>query len=158
MAIYVKIDGIKGNVTTDGYADWIEVESMAWGVGRAIITEPGRVADREGTMPSLSEVTMVKAMDKASPYLFTETVSGAAKPVEIHVMRTDAAGSTAYVQYELDNCLISSYSVNSGGGRPSETFALNFTKLIMKYIPGKEDHSVDAPIPAGYDIETAKKV
>ncbi len=158
MAIYIKIDGIKGNVTTDGYTDWVEVSSLQWGTGRAIMTETGKICDREGSTPTFSEISLTKDMDKSSPYIFTESVAGISKPVDIHILRTEAGGTTAYVQYELENCLISSYSVSSGGDKPTESFSLNFTKIIMKYIPGKEDHTADAPIPAGYDIETAKKV
>jgi type VI secretion system secreted protein Hcp len=158
MAIYINIDGIKGNVTTSGYEEWVEVDSLQWGTGRAIMTETGRVSDREGSTPTFSEISLTKDMDKSSPYIFTESVAGASKPVEIHILRTEAGGTAPYVQYDLENCLISSYSVSSSGDKPTESFSLNFTKLIMRYIPGKEDHSADAPIPAGYDIESATKV
>ncbi|MBV8186069.1 MAG: type VI secretion system tube protein Hcp, partial [Alphaproteobacteria bacterium] len=34
MAIYMKFGDVKGQVTTDGFKDWIELNSMQYGVSR----------------------------------------------------------------------------------------------------------------------------
>ena len=34
-----------------------------------------------------------------------------------------------YLSIELENAMISNYSVSSGGDRPTESLALNFTKI-----------------------------
>ena len=34
MAIYLLYEGIKGNVTADGYKDHIQIASLQFGVGR----------------------------------------------------------------------------------------------------------------------------
>src|SRR4030095_3819031 len=39
-----------------------------------------------------------------------------------------------YLQFKLDNTLISSYSMSSGGDRPSESLSLNFTKISISSI------------------------
>ena len=56
MAIYMQIDGIKGNVEAEGHADWIECLSMQWGVGRGIQAKTGSSKDREASAPSISEL------------------------------------------------------------------------------------------------------
>ena len=76
MSIYLKFDGANGGVTAEGYEGWIELESLTFGVGRAISMEPGHVSDREASRPSISEVNVVKAMDNATSTLFQESVSG----------------------------------------------------------------------------------
>jgi len=72
MAIYMNYNGkkIKGNVTATGYEDWIELDSIQFGVGRGISMEVGNMANREATRPSLSEVVVTKMMDNASGGLF----------------------------------------------------------------------------------------
>ena len=91
MAIYLEYDGINGNVTADGYQDQIGVLSFAFGVGRAISMEPGNMANREATRPSVSEVTVTKMMDNASSSLFKEAVTGSAgKTVKLHFVATGA--------------------------------------------------------------------
>ena len=56
MAIYMKVDGIKGDVTEAGHADWIEINSFQWGVGRGIGSPKSSASDRESSEASVSEV------------------------------------------------------------------------------------------------------
>ena len=157
MAIYLKIDGIDGDVTAEGHEGWIECESMQWGVGRGITTPTGSAQERESSAPSVSEVTVATAMNKATPLLFTEACVGKSKLVKLDLVQTGEALET-YMSYELGNSLISGYSMSSGGERPSESVSFNFTKIEMKYTPYDNEHKAQSPIPAGYDISLGKKV
>jgi len=158
MAIYMKIDGIKGKVTTKGHEDWIDVSSLQWGVGRAISSAVGTSADREASKPSISEVSVTKMMDTSSPLIFTEACVGKSKPVQIHLCTTGSDQIDTYMEYELEDCMISGYSVSSGGDRPSESLSLSFTKMVMKFIPYNDAGKPESPIPAGYDMAMGTKV
>src|SRR5688572_25351300 len=70
--IYMKYDTIKGDVTAVGYKDWIEVNSIQWGVGRGISSPTGGGADREASAPNISEIVTTKLQDISSPYFFAE--------------------------------------------------------------------------------------
>lgn len=159
MAIYIQIDKIDGNVTAAGHEKWIEVHSMSFGVGRGIMSvTPGAVKDRESSIPSISEIIISKTMDETSPLLFIEACVGIAKTMKIHFCRTGDQTQT-YMEYILNNVLISSYSVQgSGDSIPQESLSLNFDKIEVKYTPYGDDHKPGSPIPAGYDMKTAKKV
>ena len=141
MTIYMKIDGIKGNVDAEGHQGWIEASSLNWGVKRRIQSTTGLVKDRESSAPAISSVRVSKLMDAASPYIFTEACTGKGKKIEIHLVKTDAGKLESYMEYKLDDALIADYSVNTAGDRPTEALSLNFTKLEMKYIPWKETPS-----------------
>ena len=159
MAIYMKLGKIEGNVTSASHEKWVEAYSFQFGSGRGISMSVGSGKEREATKPSLSEVTVSKAMDKASPYLFLESCVGKAiDKVEIHFVKTQADVLETYLIYELEKCLVSSYSASSGGDEPSESISLAYTKIIMKYHPRKNDNTLDSAIPAGYDLELGKKV
>ncbi len=165
MAIYMKIDGIDGHVTAKGYEKWIELDSFQFGVNRSIATKPGNVSDRESTKPTISEIVVTKAMDKTSPNIFTEACVGKAKPkVEIHFCQT-GENVSPYMQYTLSNVLVSNYQAQrlqdnnvTANATPVETINLNFDKIEMKYTPYDEKHAADSPVPAGYDLNTAKKI
>ena len=45
MALYMKYGDIKGAVTTDGFKDWIELNSFQWGASRtsARLPSPNRL-------------------------------------------------------------------------------------------------------------------
>src|SRR5690348_18124860 len=76
MAIYMKYGDIKGPVTTDGFKDWIELESFHWGSSRHIGTAARGSTSREHSEPTLAEVTVTKRTDLASPKLFLDSVAG----------------------------------------------------------------------------------
>lgn len=159
MPIYMKIDGIDGNVEAEGHAKWIEVNSLQFGVGRAITSGVGKASDRESSAPSISEVTVTKAMDAASPKIFAESCYGKSKPkIEFHLCKTDEGKLETYMEYTVSDVLISGYSVSSGGDKPTESISFNFTKIEMKFVPWDDGHKKGTPIPAGYDLALAKKV
>lgn len=156
MAIYVEIGKIKGNVSADGHKDWIEVNSMSFGVGRAIPMMVGAQTNREATHPSFSEISFTKEMDDSSPYIFRESVVGEGKKIKVHVVKTGANKLESVVEYTLEAALVSSYSITSSGGQPSEKFTISFTKIEMKYVVWDEKHTKSSQIPISYDLATAK--
>ena len=158
MSIYVQIDGVPGKVTAKGHEGWIDASSLQWGVGRAISSSVGTSADREASKPSISEVSITKLMDESSPLLFTEACVGKGKKVVIDLCTVGSDQIDVYMSYELEECMISGYSVSSGGDRPSESLSLSFTKMEMKFTPYDKNGKPGSPLPAGYDMAAGTKV
>lgn len=159
MAIYLKIDGVDGTVTEDAHKKWIELNSFQWGVGRGISTPVGNAANREASLPSISEITVSHNMDKASINLFDLSVADAkGKKFEIDFVKTatGGGGNVTYLHYELENCLISGYSISSGGDMPTESLSLNFTKITEKFTDFEGDNANGTPTVKGYDLAAGK--
>ena len=158
MAIYLEYEGIKGNVTADGYKDHIAVESVQFGVGRGISMEAGNLSNRESTRPSLSEITLSKAADNSVTAIFKEAVTGSAgKKVVIKFVRTGADKVQEYMDYTLENCLVSSYSMSaSSEGEPMETISLSYSKIMINYSDFDKTNKSGNPQRVGYDLESAK--
>lgn len=165
MAIYMHIQGIDGNVTTKAYENWIELESFEFNVQRKLNTQPGRISNREGSKPSVSEVSISKRLDKSSSLLFGEATVGTAKPtVNIHFV-TSSSSPQPYLEYTLSNVIVSAHGVehirplahhdSEHETYPLEKVNLNFDKIEMKVIPFNKDHKAESPIPAGYDLNQA---
>jgi type VI secretion system secreted protein Hcp len=156
MAIYVKYDGIDGEATHETHKKWLDVSSLQWGMGRAITTKAGSTSNREASEPSVSEITITKLMDSSSPKFFVESCTGAAgKKVEIHLVTTGSPGNT-FAAYTLTNALVSSYSMSSGGDRPSESISISFTKVEYKFTPYDDKNKAGTPIAVSYDLTTTK--
>ena len=158
MAVFIKVDGITGEAKAVGHEEWIECDSVQYGVGRAIHTPVGSSSKREASAPSISEVTVTKMMDSTSALLFQEACVGKAKLVEIHLVETGAEELNTYLELKLTNSMISGYSVSSGGDRPSESITFNFTKIEQKYTPYDDQHEKGNPVTSGYDLTEGKKV
>ena len=162
MAIYMNYNelAVKGNVTAEGYEDWIRLDSMSFGVGRHISMEAGHMSNREATRPNITEVTVNKAMDGATSGLFKESLTGSeGVKVLIDVVRTSADKLEKFVTYELEKTMVSSYSVAAGAeSAPSETISLSFGKLTMAYTAADGAHKGGTPERVGYDLELGKKL
>ena len=126
---------IKGDSTVTAHENWITCNSFQFGVGRAI-TSSGGGKDRDTSTPSFSEVVLTKDTDIASSDLFAQATYGKGLgKAEIHFIQTGGEGNEAqvYLIYELEEAIVSSYSVSSGGERPVESISLNFTKIAVTY-------------------------
>jgi len=135
MAIFLKYGSLKGEVTQETHKEWIEVNSLQWGVGRGISSGVGGGSLREATAPSVSEITISKVMDISSPLLFKEAIGGKAVDVKIELTQTDNNGKhVSFQKYVLSQTLISGYSLSSGGDRPSESLSFSFTKIDSEYL------------------------
>lgn len=161
MTAYLQIPGISGDVTAKGHEDWIAITDFKFKIARSINAQPGHITDREGTRPHITQVDIYKAMDKATPLLFSEACVGKAKPeVKLHLCTT---GDTLipYMEYVLANAIVCHYEVqqrHTDQAYPSEIIALNFDKIEMKFTPFDQNHSPQSPIPAGYDLQTAAAI
>ncbi len=156
MAIYINFDGIKGDATHSRHKQWLDIESLQWGAGRAIMTRSGSAQNREASEPSVSEVTITKRMDSSSAQLFQAACAGnEGKTVVIHLVTTGDPGDV-YMTYTLHNTLVSSYSVSTSGDTPKESVSFNFTKVEMKYTIFDGAHKPVNNFPASYDLATTE--
>jgi type VI secretion system secreted protein Hcp len=157
MAIFLKYGALVGEVSASTHKDWIEVHSVQWGVGRGISAGVGGASKREASAPSVSEVTITKTFDGASPLLLKEALGGKAVEVKIDLTQTDDKGShIAYQKYILSNTLVSGYSISSGGDRPSESLSLNFTKVDSEYLKIDDKFKSTTTGHVIYDLSLAK--
>jgi type VI secretion system secreted protein Hcp len=145
---------IKGTSTVSGHTDWITIDAVQMGVGRAISVSGGG-KDRDTSNPSFSEITLTKATDIASADLFMQAVCGKSLgKAEIHFLQTGGSDKKqqVFLTLELESAIISSYSASSGGERPTETFSINFTKISYKYDSFSGD-TVTTGTPKKWDLE-----
>lgn len=156
--ILLQLTGINGDSTIDGHTNWISIDSAQWGVGRGIGTA-GAGKDRDTSTPSFSEMTFSKPTDIASTMLFAQAAYGKkiGDKAVVHWLQTGGdGGNQLYLTLELHEPLISSYSSSSGGDRPTESFSINFTKLIFKYSQFTSGGAKTDADPKGFDLKTGK--
>jgi type VI secretion system secreted protein Hcp len=149
---------IPGDVTAEGHEKWIELTSFDWGVGRDISSPTGASADRESSAPSVNEITVTKATDESTPKLFDEAYRGSGQHAQIDFCKTDQGALEVYLTLNLENCMISSDSLSSGGDRPTESLSINFTKVEIKNTAMGADAKAGSPESIVYDVGLAKVV
>ncbi|MFL0809007.1 MAG: type VI secretion system tube protein Hcp [Agarilytica sp.] len=154
--IFIEYEGIEGNATAKGYEKHIRVDSLQFGVGRGITMEPGNLANREATRPSLSEVTFTHKTDNSATALFKESVSGSqGKKVTIKFVQTGADKLVEYMTYTLTDVLVSGYSISADGDNdPLESISLSYAKIEVRYHDYDKTNKGASPQTVFYDLET----
>lgn len=160
-SIFLKFGDIKGPSTNAAAKDQIPIMSYQLGVGRGVSAAHGG-GHREGSAPSISEVTISKLMDKTTTLLLEEACCGAGdKEVIITHLRSTQSGGTPVLLFtiKLEKVMVSGHSISaSEGSVPNESLSLNFTKVTWTYHAQKEDGTSEGGVPVGWDLETNKKV
>jgi type VI secretion system secreted protein Hcp len=131
---FLKIKDIPGESQDSKHKDWIEI--MSYSFGAAQNSSGGRSSGgaATGQRVNISDFSVVKALDKASPVLFEHCCNG--KHIgEIVVELCRATGDkTKYMEYKLTDVIVSSYRPggSSQGGEPLPLEELSFN-------PGRVD-------------------
>ena len=125
MPIYMKYEGVCGEVTEKSHKGWVELRSFEFGVGASkTIRGPNPSVARE---KPATEATITKQRDSTSTQFYREWESGKGKNVTVDFAYDDG---TAYLRVEMKDTFISGFDpgrVNS----PIESFTLNFVKITV---------------------------
>lgn len=156
MAIYMKLDSITGNVTTEGYSDWIDCIDLNFaGISSHIQQHIGNDMDRVVNHPHFGDVSIVKFIDRSSIALFEHAHSRKAfKQLEIHSVNTSDPIFT-FSKLLLKDAIIrhySEFSSNHLSAKPRERIVFSYTAIEKTYIPKNPDNSPGSPIISGYDL------
>lgn len=128
--IFMSYQGVTGPPSSD-HTNHAALRSFQFGVGRGIGSAVG--GNRETSTPSVSEITVSKASDQYSAKLLDESLGGTGASVVIYFTDLSVKGMPVdYLEVDLDNTLLSGFSLSSGGDRPTESLSLNFTKFTFR--------------------------
>jgi len=157
MSLYLQIPHVKGNVTTQGYQNWIQLSSMNFTASRPVSQEVGRVRNRNLNHPNIQKIELSKPIDNASNALLENLLKGSSLgTLHIHVCSTDKQ-LTPYLKYELSDAMVTHYQEMTGEeGFPHEQLTLSFTKLQRTNIPRNAAGQSQSPQTMGYTLETAQ--
>ena len=157
MAIYLDYEGIKGNVTAEGYGGHIEVLSVNFNVVRDVSMTPGNLFNRETSHPNISRVTIIKTVDSSCSKLFKESVAGSAgKTVVIKFVSTGTEKVEIFLEHTLENCIVSGYAFSANAeGQPQEVINLSFSRILINYQDHDVTNKAGSPQRVGYDLEIA---
>jgi type VI secretion system secreted protein Hcp len=140
---FLKLDGVPGESTSDGHKGEIAIESWSWGASQA--------ASGNRTKPCVASINFTKNVDKASPVLMANTVSGMVIPNGILIGRKAGERQQDYLRIELKTVIVSSYQAGGGSsGTPMDSFSLNFANAMFEYKEQAPDGSVGQPTKASF--------
>lgn len=142
MSVFIKYGDIKGQATLDEVKEWVDCDSLSWGVTRMIDTQVGRAANREVSLANVQEVVVTKDWDYAS-HQFAKAAAIGSEGEQLEIVVTRAAdGGEAWLKITCAKTLVSSYHMSVGNeGKPVENITFNFTELTLENFERKDDGS-----------------
>lgn len=157
--VYLQIEGVKGESQDDGHRDWIECDSVNWGVlqprSATSSTGGGHTAERA----ELQEVSFRKVADIATPVLLQTCAAGRTIPkAKFEFMRADGQGKPIrYFSIELENVLIGAITPGiEAGSILSEYVSLKFSKVKWAYTQQKVGGGAGGSTVGGWDLAANK--
>ena len=156
---FLKIEGIEGESLQKGHEKEIEIMSFSWGESNAG-SFAGNLGGGSGKV-SMQDFHFTVPINRSSPKLFLACATG--EHIKGATLTCRKAGKTQqeFLKWKFSDILISSYNTGGSGGAdvvPIDQVSFNFTKIEVSYAPQKQDGSLDAAIPAGYDLKAGQKV
>jgi type VI secretion system secreted protein Hcp len=146
---------VKGESQLTDYKDMIELLSYSTGMAQQITGDPSNTKRTSGK-PNFQDFTVTKYQDLATDKFVDLLLKANPIPkMTVTVGQNDAGKVTKIFTYEMENVLVSSYSVGGGGGgKPQETLTFNYTKMTWTYTAQKTEVSEAGNLPVTWNLAT----
>jgi len=148
---YMKLDGIQGEVTAEGYKDWVAVSSFMLGMG--VPTASGNAP--HAPLPKLDDVVIVKSVDLASTGLNQRCIKGdQQRTVTLVCVRSADVHAGTFVHYRvtLGDVVIKSVRVKGDASAMVEEVSFAPARIKWEYWPLRPDGSPGPGVSAEWDI------
>jgi type VI secretion system secreted protein Hcp len=158
--MFLKIDGIPGESTDASHRDEIDLLSYTWGESQPP-TAGGAGGGGAGGRVAMQDFHFVMRANKTSPKLFLACAAGAHIRNAILTVRRPGENPVEFIKWTFTDITVASYQTASNvptGEPPTDQLSLRFAKIEVEYRAMRPDGSLDAPIKAGWDVQTNRPV
>lgn len=150
---FLKLDGIQGESMDANHKDEIRIHSWSWGASQ--VTSVSGTGGSSAGKASLSEISIMKDYDKASPKLFSNLLMGThiANGVLTASKSTGGKTSTPFLKISLKEIFVTSQQVSGSSEIPSESVSFSYNHIEVDYSLQKEDGTVTSVGIVQYDLK-----
>jgi type VI secretion system secreted protein Hcp len=147
---------IKGNCTITGYADKVIVSSYNHSAALPMQMDASNT-ERTAGRPVFSEMQFSKMSDLATTEMYKACTQGTKLgTATLHVGRVENGKYMSLFKYEMANAMVSNIATSGGGGIPSDSFSLSFTKIKCDFTQQQSDSTAKGTGTWNWNLETMK--
>jgi len=151
--IYMNYQGINAADLNGDGCTGIQLDSFQWGFTTSTQSATGGAGSGK---VAVHDISITKSTDKSSPLLVQQAISGKSSPVKIDFCKRAGGGKILpFMEYNLENVLISSYNISSGGDRPTDSITLNFAKIKFSFFDYGPDGTLRGTTSTFFDVFTS---
>ena len=151
---YLKLDGIAGEATDSNHKDEIQLLSYSWG-GSQTTSVAGTGGSGAGKV-DLSDLSIMKYLDKASSPIFKALVSGT--HIKTGVLSAVKAGSSGkpFLKISLEELFVTSLQISGSSEIPTESVSFSYNKIKYEYWTQNEQGVLTATGAVTYSLKENK--
>ena len=156
MAVHavMSVKGVPGS--SPSLKDGIDILSFSFSSSnQALLSNGGSGSDFRAGKASLGEVNILKAVDKTSPVLFQNCVTGTfVDSIDITYLQGlgSSGGQKDYYKVHLEKVLITGFQNAGSSENPTESISFAFGKIKVSFNPEGSDGSQQGYIDKGFDV------
>jgi type VI secretion system secreted protein Hcp len=152
---YLIIDGRPGPSTSK--QDAIDILSFSFGASQtAVIGSGSSGGEARAGRANLSDVSIMKVVDKTSPLLFDDCVTGNyLKKVDIIYDKPLGDKQEEYYKIHMEDALITSIQHSGSSENPMESVTFAYSKIKVSYNP-EDQGALKGFIDRGFDVLKVK--
>jgi type VI secretion system secreted protein Hcp len=153
---YLYVDGITGPSTSK--TGFIDILSFSIGASNTSTYGAGASGlEAKAGRADLSNLTIMKVLDKTSTTLFNHCCSGDILS-KVYIVYDKPVGTAQadYYRVYLQDALITSVQQSGSNENPSESVSFAFQAIEIAYKAEKDDGTLDGAVQAGFNLETLK--
>lgn len=150
---YVKIGDIKGGSVDMTHYEWIEALYVGYGISQAAIGRTGKVSGK----PDFSQVTLVKDVDQATPFLAVACAEGRKiEQVDVHFTQALPDRRGTYLRMTLHDVILVAVTpilVREGGRSIHvEEVSLQYGRVEWEFTPFDERGRARTPLSTACEV------
>ncbi len=149
---YCIIDGVPGPSTS--LANAIDILSFSFGASNSAVFGPGSSGgESRAGRADVSHVSIMKVLDKTSPTLFADCVTGDyINSVDVQYFKPMGNKQDVYFKIHMEKVVITSVQLSGSNENPTESISFAFAKVKVSYNPEK-DGKLQGFVDKGWDVE-----
>jgi len=152
---FLKVDGADGEATATGHTNEIKIHSFSWGASQhtSVSGSGGSGAGKA----SLSDISFMKDLDKASPEMFKMLLTG--KHIDTATLTAQkVTGDTSgkpFLTITFGEVFVTSQQISGSSEIPSEACSFSYNTIKFDYSTQGEGGALTSTGAVSYNIKTA---
>jgi type VI secretion system secreted protein Hcp len=151
---FLKLDGIQGESADEKHKDQITL--LSWSLGASQVTSVAGTGGSGAGKADLSDLSIMKYLDKASAPIFKALVAGT--HVKTGVLEAVKAGGDGkpFLKLSFDELFVTSQQYSASSEIPSESVSFSYNKIKVEYSTQNEQGILTATGAVTYELKVNK--
>jgi type VI secretion system secreted protein Hcp len=151
---FLKLDGISGESVAEGFKDTIQLLSFSWGATQ--VTSVAGTGGSGAGKADLSDISVMKYLDKASMPIFKALVTGA--HIKTGTLSAVKAGSNnkPFLKIDFQELFVTSQQHSASSEIPTESVSFSYNQIKMEYSTQNEQGILTTTGSVTYNLKENK--